>query len=250
VKTLPAAAALALLAACDDPAPAPQRTETPPAAQEGRTAAAMQATEQRLRARLREEGALTLRAVQGYRQAMAEAHVICGQVLPGGRRGEPYLPFVSIVTFEGERAAGVEFHLAATSAEATRVYYEMVDRCFDGGGPPNARTTVRPLPPAPAVQPGQAFAPPAALPPVAGPTAAPPQAGPAPSAVAPIAPTARGTVSVRSAANIRTHPGGEVLRVAPRGATLDVFEEAPGGWYKVGEGEPWGWVHGSLLEGR
>ncbi|PWS38624.1 hypothetical protein DFH01_04950 [Falsiroseomonas bella] len=248
MQKIGAAAMLVLLVACDDPAPAAPRTEVPPALTEGRAAAAMQATEERLRTRLREEGALTLRAVQGYRQAMAEAYVVCGQVLPGSRRSEPYLPFVSIVTFEGERPAGVEFHLAATSAEATRVYYEMVDRCFDGGGPPNARTTVRPLPPAPSVQPGQPFTPPAA--------AAPPAPVPAPvAAAAPVsealvAPTARGTVSVRSAANLRSHPGGEVLRVVPRGATLDVFEEAPGGWYRVGEGEPWGWVHGSLLEGR
>jgi hypothetical protein len=242
---LPAAAALALLAACDDPAPAPQRTEPPPTAQQGRTAAALHATEQRLRARLREDGALTLRAVQGHRQAMAEVHAICGQVLPGGRRGEAYLPFVSIVTFEGEQATAVEFHLAATSTEATRVYYEMVDRCFEGGGPPNARSTVRPLPPAPSVQPGEAFAPPAAAPPAPVAAAAAP-----PARDTLIVPPARGTASVRSAANLRAQPGGEVLRVVPRGATLDVFDEAPGGWYQVGEGEPWGWVHGSLLEGR
>jgi hypothetical protein len=121
----------------------------------------------------------------------------------------------------------------------------MVDRCFDGGGPANARSTARPLPPAPSVEPGQAVAPPAA---VASP---PPVPAVAPAATdRPVAPTARGTVSVRSAANVRAQPGGEVLRVAPRGATLDVFEEAPGGWYLVGEGEPWGWVHGSLLDGR
>lgn len=237
-----AAAALALLAGCDDPAPGAARVEAPAGVADGRAAASMQATEERLRARLRSEGPLMLRAVQGYRQAMADTFVICGQVNPGGRGNEPFLPFVAVVSFAGDRPADVEFHLAATSPEATRVYYEMVDRCFDGGGPPNARTTVRPLPPAPTVQPGAAYTPPAPVPPPAAPAPQP--------AASMLAPATTGTASVRSPANIRAQPGGEVLRVAPRGATLDVFAEAPGGWYQVGEGEPWGWVHGSLLEGR
>ena len=30
---------------------------------------------------------------------------------------------------------------------------------------------------------------------------------------------------------------------------LEVYDEAPGGWMKVGlDGEPWGWVHASVLE--
>jgi hypothetical protein len=254
VRAAIAACAVALLAGCDDPAPRDSRAQAPGSMAEGRPAAAMQATEERLRARLRREGPLTLRAVQGYRQAMAEVFVICGQVNPGGGGNEPYIPFVASVTFEAERVAQVEFHLAATSPEATRVYYEMVDRCFDGGGPPNARATVRPLPPAPSVQPGAAYTPPADPPPMPAATTAVPVILEPSAQRLPPAPEgggiALGTASVRSPANIRAHPsgGGEVLRVAPRGATLQVFAEAPGGWLQVGDGEPWGWVHGSLLD--
>ncbi len=243
---------LALLAGCDDPAP---RADAPATVPEGRAATAQRAAEERLRARLRREGPLTLRAMQAYRQAMPDTIAICGQVNPGGQRNEPFLPFVAVVAFQGDAAGEVEFHLAASSPEATRVYYEMVDRCFDGGGPAHARTAVRPLPPAPSVDPSVVFsATPAPAPAPA--TQAPAGSGilePGPQRLpspAPAGGTAIGTVSVRSPANVRSSPsgGGEVLRVAPRGATLDIFAEAPGGWYQVGEGEPWGWVHGSLLD--
>jgi hypothetical protein len=49
---------------------------------------------------------------------------------------------------------------------------------------------------------------------------------------------------------VRATPGGggEVVRVAPRGATLNVFGEASGGWLQVGESEPWGWLHNSMVD--
>jgi uncharacterized protein YraI len=52
-----------------------------------------------------------------------------------------------------------------------------------------------------------------------------------------------------SAANLRNGPGGgaAVIGMIPRGQVLDVFERAPGGWLRVGVGEPWGWAHSSLL---
>ena len=61
-----------------------------------------------------------------------------------------------------------------------------------------------------------------------------------------------GAATIRSAANVRSTPSssGAVLRTATRGASLQVFGQAPGGWFQVGEAEPWGWVHGSLLETR
>ncbi|MCB4824755.1 SH3 domain-containing protein [Roseicella sp. GB24] len=50
--------------------------------------------------------------------------------------------------------------------------------------------------------------------------------------------------------NIRAQPGGggPVVRILPRASQLRVFGEAPGGWLEVGEDQPFGWVHGSMLE--
>ncbi|MFC7540986.1 SH3 domain-containing protein [Siccirubricoccus deserti] len=50
--------------------------------------------------------------------------------------------------------------------------------------------------------------------------------------------------------NIRSQPGGggAVVRIVPRASTLRVFSEAPGGWLQVGEDQPFGWVHGSMLD--
>ena len=55
------------------------------------------------------------------------------------------------------------------------------------------------------------------------------------------------TVTVRSPARVRAAPGGEVLRIAAQGEILEVFRRAPGGWLQVGETEPQGWIHASLL---
>jgi hypothetical protein len=52
----------------------------------------------------------------------------------------------------------------------------------------------------------------------------------------------------RAPANLRSAPGGTVLRVLPRGQVMRVFGTAPGGWFQVGGTEAWGWVHASLVE--
>lgn len=268
------ACAVLALAACDDPAP---RQAQAPAGQgtaqpQGRPAAALAAAEDRLRARLRLEGPISLRAVQAYRQALSDTLALCGQVNPSGRGDDAWLPWVAVVAFDGPTATRVEFHLAASTPEATRVYFEMVDRCFDGGGPTSPRQGIRPLPPAPSglpraaddSTPRAAVAPPAATAPAPAATApapmpfSPPPAAPpvgvaTPPAVAAPAGPPQGTVmtSTRTPVNIRSGPSGgnEVVRVAPRASTLQVFAEAPGGWVQVGEGgEVWGWVHTSLLE--
>lgn len=59
----------------------------------------------------------------------------------------------------------------------------------------------------------------------------------------------RVAVAGGNAANLRNSPGGgsAVIAVLPRGQVLDLFERAPGGWMRVGVGEPWGWVHSSLV---
>jgi hypothetical protein len=231
------------LAACDDP-PREARREAPapPAPIAAQHAEALRASEERLRARLNREGYVQ-RAVVVHRQAMPGHFAVCGQVNPTGRAEDAFIPYVAVVALDGP-AARVELHYAGSTIEATRVYFEMVDRCFDGGGPPSARAASRPRPPAPAELP----------------RARPEEARPAPAAAAPEAAIPRaevpgamaieGIALTRGPANIRAHPsgGGAVLRVAPRGAILQVFAEAPGGWLQVGEQEPWGWVHRSVLE--
>ncbi|MGG5817329.1 SH3 domain-containing protein [Falsiroseomonas sp. HW251] len=250
-------ALLPWLAACKEDAPAAARTPAAPP----RHAEAQAAAEARLRQRLSIDGPLALRAVLAHRQLLADTVAVCGQVNPTGRPDTPWLPYVAVVAFEGAQVARLDLVLALTSPEATRVYFEMVDRCFDGGGPPVPRGGARPLPPAPeGLQGAEGVAaslrapPPTALPSTNAPLIQP---APAPQPGTPLAagqPMPRGAVmtSQRTPANIRAEPNGgsAILRVAPRGSVLQVFSEAPGGWLMVGETEPWGWVHASLLDGR
>jgi hypothetical protein len=206
---------------------------------------------------------LTLRAVQAYRQALPDTLAICGQVNPSGRGDEPFLPWVALVTFAGTTPTRTDLYLAASPQEATRVYFEMVDRCFDGGGPASARQGIRPLPPAPDGLPRSApSATPRSLPPTPPPQAAATAAVmvpvPAPAAPSGMAPAAapyanQGVVTTtpRHPVNVRANPssGSAVVRVVPRAVPLQVFAEAPGGWLQVGEaGVVWGWLHNSLIE--
>lgn len=216
------------------------------------TAHARRVAEEGILARVGRRGAV-LRAVQVYRQALAGTVTVCGQINPSGRGDDAYIPFVSVVTYEevperGQPRFLLVQHLADSSASATRVYVEMVSRCFEGGGPRDART-VPTLPPLPSGLPHAAEEMPA-LPPSVGQQ---PAAGAAPAATAVTAPplaSSRSNVTTRQHANLRTSPGGGgvVLRVMPPGSSLRVFGEAPGGWYQVGDTEPWGWIHGSLLD--
>jgi uncharacterized protein YraI len=72
--------------------------------------------------------------------------------------------------------------------------------------------------------------------------------------VAPSAPAAAasGSVTTTSAhpVNVRSSPagGGAIVRIVPRASVLRVFGEAPGGWLRVGEDQPFGWLHSSMLE--
>jgi hypothetical protein len=146
------------------------------------------------------------------------------------------------VSFETGAAQVTSFVLGSTSPEATRVFTELVDRCFEGGGPAHSRMAARPLPPLPA--PGASIVPASSV------TAAA-EGQVLASAVVGQGPQRSVVTSVRSGANIRTAPrGGEVVRTVPRASTLQVFGEAPGGWYQVGQnGAAWGWVHASVLDG-
>lgn len=83
-----------------------------------------------------------------------------------------------------------------------------------------------------------------------GPAGRPGQAAPAaPAASSPDgSPTV--TTSAAARANIRAAPdlAAPVVRSMPRGSALRVFGEAPGGWFNVGETEPFGWVHERALQ--
>jgi hypothetical protein len=236
------------VAACDEADTKRKRQEAEQAALSGADAAtAIKAAEERLRSSLRNitPGA-KLRGLIGHRQALG-GYAVCGQVNLTGAAEDPYLPFVSVVSPNRER---IEQFVAASSAEATRTYVETTTRCYDGGGPTSARSVV-PLPPVPDTSAAAAnAAPPRPSPP------APPPVEPAPPPALPTPSTesmpAQGSVTTTSAhpVNLRSNPagGGAVLRVLPRGTKLRVFAEAPGGWYQVGEAEPVGWIHGSMLE--
>ncbi|MDO9710038.1 SH3 domain-containing protein [Paracraurococcus lichenis] len=242
--------ALLALAACDDKAPqAPPAEGPPPAFAEARRAA-----EDQVRARLRMTGDLPLRAVQVWRQQLPGTLAVCGQVNPAGGATDPFIPWVAVVGLKDGHPERTDLLLAASNAEATRVFIEMLDRCWEGGGPANARPQApRSLPPLPLEaalpRPGApAPAAPPVLPPAAGQAAPAPTAPPA--AGSPVAAGPSVTTTAAHPVNIRSSPtgGGAVVRIVPRASTLRVFGEAPGGWLEVGEDQPFGWVHGSMLE--
>ncbi len=232
-------AAVTLLACREDP---PQERG---AATDPRLQAAHEVAEARLRERLRATGGQQSRGVQAFAQAIPNTFAVCGRV--SGSASEPLLPWVAVVNAEAGAPQVTSFVLGASGPEATRVFTEMVDRCFEGGGPPVGRTAARPLPPLPT----QAVpeAPPATA--SNAPASASPASTAAPTTAAAAAPSVRSVVtSARNGANLRSSPqGGQVLRVVPRSSTLQVFGEAPGGWYQVGQnGTAWGWIHSSVLE--
>ena len=215
---------------------------------------AQQSAEEKIRAEVRDGPSVKFRAVQTYAQAMPRSIAVCGQANLTGELDSPFIPFVSVLTYEaGEQPSfHVEQYLATTGAAATRVYVELVMRCFEGGGPSsNRQLAPSPLPPVPNEFPREFQAPPAR-------TASPPSSVPPtprsstqePSA-ATASPSNVQSVTMRQNGNLHTGPAGgtPVTRVVPRGTAMRVFGQAPGGWYEVGSSEAWGWMHGSLLEG-
>lgn len=249
LKVTPALLLLALLGlpGCDDPPEAQQQSG---AAQAAMTEA-RRAAEEQVRARLRIVGDMSLRAIQVYPQQVPESFAVCGQINPTGAANDPFIPWVATVALREGKASRASLVIGLSNVEASRVYLEMVDRCFEGGGPRNGQMpAVSGLPPLPAdtaleQQREAPQGPPAAPRQPAGPEAAPP--APTPQATA-----ASGTVTTTSAhpVNVRSSPagGGAVVRVVPRASLLRVFGEAPGGWLQVGEEQPIGWLHRSMLE--
>jgi hypothetical protein len=267
--------AAAALAGCGE-------ESAPPAQPFDLRAAARQVAEARLAEAV--PGGFELRAVQAYGQTEPRLAAVCGQVRP--REASAFVPFVSFVRYEAGRdvVAEVEQIVANTPARASRVYIEMVQRCFEGGGPPGGRGT-QPLPPVPAEVPATPPPPPPSwgkdkveLAPVPG-TGVPGASGPAwgsfgglpprparppgsepgvppapqaaPQALSPggAGPAESGMVTLRRHGNVHSGPAGRtpVIMVLPPGTVLRVFGTAPGGWLEVGETRPLGWLHGSLL---
>jgi hypothetical protein len=231
------------LAACDDPPKDKPGSE--PA-----LAVARQAAEAQVRARLRMVGEMQMRAVQAWHQQVPNTVAVCGQVNPTGKANDPFIPWVAVVTLKEERAERTDLVIGMSNSEASRVFVEMLDRCFEDGGPPTGRPQARALPPLPL---DSALSPKPATPLITTPApdvASPPM--PVPPAPSPPA-AAAGRMVITTAAhpvNIRSQPGGggAVVRIVPRASSLRVFSEAPGGWLQVGEDQPFGWVHGSMLD--
>jgi len=196
--------------------------------------------EKQIRTAARDPQGLRFRAVETYRQSIPDTYAVCGQATAMG--GSVYVPFVSVVSVKNGLA--VEQHIARNNTEATRVYVELVGRCFEGGGP-QGRGTGSPMaqlpPPLPNGLPILDQVPQEAA-------RDPSQAPDLLTVSATPAAIANGTVQMRQNGNIRSSPngGGAVLRVARAGAALTVFGTAPGGWYQVGETAPEGWVHRSM----
>jgi hypothetical protein len=200
---------------------------------------------QSLRARQREPEAVLFREVKVWRYGPADERAVCGVIaardLPGGSA-----PFVVRVVLPIAAPAGGPPGRAGSAPAAMPILE-------DGPGmarpAPEARwrfcrdaATPEPAPSPPAAAAVGAFpaAPASALSPPPAAAAETPPASPA---------TPGGQATVLSHANLRGGPtGGEpILSVVPRGTVLTIFGRAPGGWVRVGEGEPWGWIHGSML---
>jgi len=233
--TLALPVALLALAACREDEAA-TRSSAPQARQQAARAAAATALQGRLRLPSVEQ-----RGVQVFAQALPDTLAVCGRSRVTAASGDPFVPYVAVVSFEGAAPHVAGFVVGATGPEASRVFVEMVDRCFEGGGPPTSRVMARSFPPLPV---------PGATPPrggVAETVAAAEAEAPRPMNTGPMNTV---MVSARSGANLRSATrNGEVIRTLPPSSTLEVISEAPGGWYQVGQaGSAMGWVHASVLE--
>jgi hypothetical protein len=238
------------------PAPPPQ------AASSDLAAHARKAAEDDLATALRSAETARFRGMQVYQQADPRVLAVCGQVNPTGQAEQTYLPFVAVVTYTSRPQVdaplfSIDHYVGASSAEATRTYVEMASRCGEGGGPQpvGTRQVLAPLPPVPVDLPNpvQPVPPPrndadlpaqaAVLPPAAEQPAETPSATPAATLA---------TVTMRQAGFIRQQPanGSQIVRTAPKGDVLTVFETDANGWLHVGETTREGWVYSGLVENQ
>lgn len=247
----PAACLLVLtalgLTACDDDAGPPK-----PVVAASRQERAQQIAEDKVRARYPGHPGLRLRAIQVYRQQQSGSFAVCGQVNPTGEAVAGYIPWVATIDLRPLlEASGNTLVVGASNTEASRVYIESVDRCFDGGGP-NAgrRKSSHALPMTPADAELGAGKSRHDTPPSAEDDSQPDPPPPAATPGLGVAALRSVVTTASHPTNLRSQPGGGVLRTVPRSSRLQVFAEAPGGWLQVGEDQPAGWVHSSMVERR
>ena len=193
------------------------------------------------------------RGLQVWSQATPQHWAVCGQASPFADDENIFVPFVTVVTLSGDghAAAGqVEAHVGTSTAEANRVYVALVADCYDKGGPvPGALQGFTPMPPVPDTIPNPHEPVVAAAAPAVPTTGTPATGTPglAASAAAVVASPASGSVTMRQSANVHATPHGPSVRVVAAGTVMHVFGQAGGGWYQVGDGAPWGWVHESMI---
>ncbi len=244
-----AVAGVLLLAGCD-------KDRCEPAAQAGapqdQLADVRKAAENSVRASVSNPDAVQFRGAQVWPQAIKNQFAVCGQTNVYGPSSNTFVLFVAVVTRDefGQdpaRKFTAEARVGSTVTEATKVYLDTVARCFAGGGPQNQRReTITPVPPLP--DDIKSVLTSAATPAAAAPPATPQPQNAATAQPVAAATPASGTVVMRQAGNIRTSPQGGTIRVEPAGKELHVFGEAPGGWLQIGDSEPNGWVHSSLVQ--
>jgi hypothetical protein len=196
-----------------------------------------------LRGRLREPAAAAFQDVRVHRFGPPDERAVCGRVVAPRETPASGADFVvRVILPGGGRTGGAPLpvvedgpNLPRATANARRRY------CRDADDPETPRTP-------PDASAASAAATGAVPDPGVGGNA---QGGPIQGGGAPAAALQRVAVGGGTAVNLRNGPGGgaSVIGVLPRGQVLDVFERAPGGWLRVGVGEPWGWAHSSLLIG-
>ncbi|RAI59976.1 hypothetical protein DOO78_06965 [Roseicella frigidaeris] len=193
--------------------------------------------------------------VYRFNAALEEERGVCGRVLAGPRTGGTWADFAVRVRLErpasGSRPAttSTEVFLADGPGGMRALYLARQRFCRDATASPPvqpAPTTDAPPPAAPPMAQGAPAGPAAPAAVTSGAPAAAPAEGGGARPAAPVL----GRIAVRSPVNLRTGPGGgaSVIGVLPRGKTLDILERAPGGWMRVGDPAPLGWVHASLVQ--
>jgi hypothetical protein len=234
--------AAALLAGCKD-----EKKDSAPAAA-SMADHAREAAEQATRSAPGVPKVVWFRGVQVYAQAAPQRMAVCGLVNPFADDPNIFVPFVTIVSWQGvdgrPASYALDQRIGTSTSEASRVYVALVASCYEGGGP-SRNQGVTPMPPIPDNIPDPA---------TSGVPPNPPLAAAMPKVVVPGSPQpaggspAAGSVTTRQNANLHADPHGPTVRTVPQGTVLRVFSQAPGGWYQVGDTAPQGWLHESMLD--
>ena len=184
--------------------------------------------ERRVKNLLRDPGSAEFRNLRVYTQTNPRQRAVCGEVNSkngfGGYVG--FAPFVAIVTYEGVQPNGDTEYLTRAYLSADPVDVLLLPRliplhCRESGG--------ETAPPAPPLQFNR--------PEVTNASTGTP------------AGSSQRAIRMKQTGNVRASASGSatVVRTATAGTTLRIFSTA-GAWHEVGDSQPWGWVHSSLVE--